>query len=207
MLNNQAHRAQRTNRESIDEFEKIERTCTNELNEETQRQKASPGRGVQNRSNNAAQKRKKKLFDDSDSDEQAPDDEEDGGRYQGNKGQDPARSPKSPHRSPTSTNQGRSNLVNKMFYKEQKMQPNGSKKQLAQNTYQEGEARKQELVASDQVNEQMQELLNKKQEELEKAIDQFNSQNDQLNAQKMQYDQMIRKLKVEQRELEAVKKR
>ena len=40
-----------------------------------------------------------------------------------------------------------------MFYKEQKLQSNGSKKQLTQNTYQEGEARKQELAASEQVNE------------------------------------------------------
>ena len=49
-----------------------------------------------------------------------------------------------------------------MFYKEQKMHPNGSKKQLMQNTYQDGEANKQELAASDQMNEQMQSLLNKK---------------------------------------------
>ena len=33
ILNNQTNRAQRTNRESMDEFEQIERTCTNELNE------------------------------------------------------------------------------------------------------------------------------------------------------------------------------
>ena len=158
----------------MDEFEQLEKTCTNELNEQQRRQNASPGRGVQNRTNNAAQKRKKKLFDDSESEEQAPEEEDDGGLYQSNKGRDPARSPKSPHRSPTSTNQGRSNLVNKMFYKDQKMQPNGSKKQLQQNAHQEGEARKQELAASEQVNEQMQELLNKKQEELEIAIDQFN---------------------------------
>ena len=53
----------------------------------------------------------------------------------------------------------------------------------------------------------MQDLLNKKQEELEKAIDQFNAQNDQLHAQKLQYDQMIRKVKLEQREIDTLKKR
>ena len=151
--------------------------------EQKQRQMASPGRGIQNRSNAAGQKKKKKLFDDSDSEE----DGDGNDHYQGNQMRD-TRSPKSPDRSPRHANQNRSSLVNKMFYKDQKAQPNGSKKQLAQNTYQEGEAHKRELAATDQMNEQMQALLNKKQEELEKAIDQFNSDNEQLSQQKLKYD-------------------
>ena len=201
-------RSGRMDGESMDEFEQIEQACSGPLvrNEQEQRQMASPGRGVQNRSNAPGQKRKKKLFDDSDSEEQAPEDDDEDHRYRSNKGRD-ARSPHSPSRSPAHGNQGRSNLVNKLFYKDQKSQRDGSKKQGGQHAYQEGEARKQELAASDQLNEQMQALLGKKQEELEKAIDQFNAENEQLGQQKVKYDQMIRKLKVEQRELEGMKKR
>lgn len=40
-----------------------------------------------------------------------------------------------------------------MFYKDQKSQRDGGRRQGAQNATQEGEARKQELAASDQMNE------------------------------------------------------
>lgn len=61
----------RMNRESMDEFEQIEQACSGNVarNEQEQRQMASPGRGVQNRSGAPGHKKKKKLFDDSDSEE------------------------------------------------------------------------------------------------------------------------------------------
>ena len=109
-------KAQHTNRESVDEFEQIEKTVTNE---EIRRQNSSPGRGVQNRSN-AAQRKKKKLFDDSDSGDEQNANQYDnmGGQYSSSiKYNDYDKSPKSPNK-PGSQGQNRSNLVNKMFYKE-----------------------------------------------------------------------------------------
>ena len=47
------------------------------------------------------------------------------------------------------------------------------------------------------MNSQMEALLAKKQEQLEKAIARYNSDNDQLAQKKAQYDNMIRKLKID----------
>lgn len=53
----------------------------------------------------------------------------------------------------------------------------------------------------------MEALLAKKQEQLEKAIERYNQDNEMLTQKKSQYDNMLRKVRSEQRELEAMKKR
>lgn len=57
------------------------------------------------------------------------------------------------------------------------------------------------------MNAQMEALLAKKQEQLEKAIQQYNQDNEILSAKKIQYDRLMMKIKAEQRELEAQRKR
>ncbi len=57
------------------------------------------------------------------------------------------------------------------------------------------------------MNPQMEALLQKKQEQLEKAIARYNNDNTDLVQKKAQYDNMLRKVKTEQRELEAQRKK
>ena len=52
------------------------------------------------------------------------------------------------------------------------------------------------------MNSQMEALLQKKQDQLEKAIQRYNSDNHELAMKKAQYDNMIKKLKIDQREVE-----
>ena len=57
------------------------------------------------------------------------------------------------------------------------------------------------------MNTQMDSLLAKKQEQLEKAIERYNTDNDTLTQKKSQYDNLLRKVKAEQREMDALRKR
>lgn len=57
------------------------------------------------------------------------------------------------------------------------------------------------------MNSQMDSLLAKKQEQLEKAIERYNADNETLTQKKSQYDNLLRKVKVEQREIDALRKR
>ena len=56
-------------------------------------------------------------------------------------------------------------------------------------------------------NTQMDSLLAKKQEQLEKAIERYNTDNETLAQKKSQYDALLRKVKAEQREMDALRKR
>ena len=53
------------------------------------------------------------------------------------------------------------------------------------------------------MNPQMEALLSKRQDQLEKAIARYNADNDALARQKSQYDNLLRKVKADQRDLDA----
>ena len=57
------------------------------------------------------------------------------------------------------------------------------------------------------MNQQMEELLQKKQIQLEKAIERYNADNHELNQMKAKYENFMKKLQIQQREVEAMKKR
>ena len=96
----------------------------------------------------------------------------------------------------------RSNLVKKMFYKDQHGANATSIPSLKnkQKATEDDEARPY-------MNSQMDTLLAKKQEQLEKAIERYNADNETLAQKKSQYDNLLRKVKAEQREMDALRKR
>lgn len=55
--------------------------------------------------------------------------------------------------------------------------------------------------------EQMQALVNSKLEQLDKAIEKYNQENERVCSQKREYEDLMRKVRIETRELETLKKR
>ena len=96
----------------------------------------------------------------------------------------------------------RSNLVKKMFYKDQ----NGTNATSIPSLKNKQKASEDD-EARPYMNSQMDSLLAKKQEQLEKAIERYNADNETLTQKKSQYDNLLRKVKVEQREIDALRKR
>ena len=92
------------------------------------------------------------------------------------------------------TEDNRSNLVKKMFYKDQ---PSSLRKAPQSN----------QQTNSSAMPESVQKILDEKKEQLEKAMKFYNTELQKLNNQKMQLENAQKKLKLDQRELELNRKK